>query len=349
MTPLPRAFRGSHAAAIFAGVILAGYPAPAFSQFASCTGGPAGSQCLSSGAAAIGTPTATDDRGEIFTLLMRNTRFKADAGQYVGLEMETADSTSPLIGRMQVITDPTPANRHMLISAFESGGAYRDIVLAGHVGFGVSPITLLSNTSSVQNDGGRGVAGTGLTWVQTHNGDTGYTAGFVNPQSYGPGETAHGVFVKIADTSAQSNILSLLSGPDTSRFLVRGDGKIGVGTASPCASGAPSNCLLSVNGAVQAKEVVVNTGWSDYVFDADYRLAPLDEIADYVRTNHHLPGIPSAAEVAEKGVSVGDMQAKLLAKIEELTLQMIAAEKRIRELESREERAGNRSARSQSK
>jgi hypothetical protein len=104
-----------------------------------------------------------------------------------------------------------------------------------------------------------------------------------------------------------------------------------------------------VNGAVQAKEVVVNTGWSDYVFDADYRLAPLDEIADYVRTNHHLPGIPSAAEVAEKGVSVGDMQAKLLAKIEELTLQMIAAEKRIRELESREERAGNRSARSQSK
>lgn len=208
------------------------------------------------------------------------------------------------------------------------------ITATGGVGIRTTaPITLLSNTASGQDDGGRGVAGPGLTWVQTSNGDTGYTAGFVNPQSYtGPGMTAHGVFIKIADTSAQSNILSLLSGPDTSRLLVRGDGKVGIGTVSPCASGAPSNCLLSVNGGVQAKEVVVNTGWSDYVFAPDYELQTLRQTAAYIEQNHHLPNIPSATEVAEKGVGLGEMQAKLLAKIEELTLQMIRLDSRNQEL-----------------
>jgi len=104
-------------------------------------------------------------------------------------------------------------------------------------------------------------------------------------------------------------------------------GRVGIGTTTPCGNtSAPANCLLSVNGAIQAKEVVVNTGWSDYVFGGGYRLAPLSEVAAYIAENHHLPEIPTAAEVAEKGVSLGEMQAKLLAKIEELTLHMIAAE-----------------------
>ena len=50
-------------------------------------------------------------------------------------------------------------------------------------------------------------------------------------------------------------------------------------------------------------------------------------MAAFIEVNHHLPEIPSAGEVAAKGVSLGEMQAKLLAKIEELTLHMIEAEK----------------------
>ena len=61
--------------------------------------------------------------------------------------------------------------------------------------------------------------------------------------------------------------------------------------------------------------------------------AALSEVAAYIKANHHLPEIPAAAEVAKKGVSVGDMQAKLLAKIEELTLHMIQAEERNTRLE----------------
>jgi hypothetical protein len=112
-------------------------------------------------------------------------------------------------------------------------------------------------------------------------------------------------------------------------------GQVGIGTTTPCAnSGAPAKCLLAVNGGIEASEVVVtNAITADYVFAPGYRLAPLSEVAEYVKANRHLPEIPSAAEVAEKGVNVADMQAKLLAKIEELTLHMIAAEERAGRLE----------------
>lgn len=104
-------------------------------------------------------------------------------------------------------------------------------------------------------------------------------------------------------------------------------GNVGIGTTNPTQK-------LSVNGTIQAKEIVVQTGWSDYVFADDYCLAPLSEIEQCIKEEKHLPGIPSAAEVAEHGVSLGDMQARLLAKIEELTLHQISQEKRIQTLEN---------------
>ncbi len=55
----------------------------------------------------------------------------------------------------------------------------------------------------------------------------------------------------------------------------------------------------------------------------------------FVEEHHHLPDIPSATEVKEKGLSLGEMQAKLLGKIEELTLHMIQAEERNNRLEQR--------------
>jgi hypothetical protein len=79
--------------------------------------------------------------------------------------------------------------------------------------------------------------------------------------------------------------------------------------------------------------VIINSGWSDYVFDDDYNLMPLKEVASFIKENHHLPGISSEAEVKEKGVSIGDVQSKLLAKIEELTLHMIQADERSTRIE----------------
>lgn len=113
---------------------------------------------------------------------------------------------------------------------------------------------------------------------------------------------------------------------------ITSSGAVGIGTSVPCSTNPPATCRLSVKGGIQANEVVVNTGWSDYVFDPGYELAPLIEVAGYIQAHHHLPEIPSATEVEEKGVNVGDMQSKLLAKVEELTLYMIRTNEEIEQL-----------------
>jgi hypothetical protein len=104
-------------------------------------------------------------------------------------------------------------------------------------------------------------------------------------------------------------------------------GNVGIGTTSPIYP-------LSVKGAIGAGEVIITstTSWSDYVFDPGYRLQPLADLNAYIQANHHLPDIPSAKEVKEKGLGVGEMEAKLLAKIEELTLRMIQQAKDNQEL-----------------
>ena len=92
-----------------------------------------------------------------------------------------------------------------------------------------------------------------------------------------------------------------------------------------------SRALLEVLGTIRATEVRVETGWSDFVFDKDYKLPTLQEVEDHINEHKHLPDIPSEAEVKENGVSLGEMQAKLLQKIEELTLYTIELNKTVKE------------------
>ncbi|PIQ14751.1 MAG: hypothetical protein COW67_12080 [Flavobacteriales bacterium CG18_big_fil_WC_8_21_14_2_50_32_9] len=88
------------------------------------------------------------------------------------------------------------------------------------------------------------------------------------------------------------------------------------------------------DGNVLCTEMTVQPApFPDYVFNVDYSLMPLNELEKYIKENKHLPNIPTAKEVKENGLQVGDMQVKQMEKIEELTLYIIALEKRIKELE----------------
>jgi|GEM_PF-4227925 hypothetical protein len=70
-----------------------------------------------------------------------------------------------------------------------------------------------------------------------------------------------------------------------------------------------------------------SSNWADYVFQPDYQLRPLSEVAQFIEQNGHLPGVPSAQEVAQQGIDVAAMDAKLLEKIEELTLYLLQMKK----------------------
>jgi hypothetical protein len=107
-----------------------------------------------------------------------------------------------------------------------------------------------------------------------------------------------------------------------------GIGNVGIGTLNPTSK-------LSVNGNIRAKEVVVETGWADYVFAKDYKLPSLMEVEKYIKANNHLPEIPSAEEIQINGLKVGEVQTKMMQKIEELTLYIIEQNKRIDKLEKK--------------
>lgn len=86
--------------------------------------------------------------------------------------------------------------------------------------------------------------------------------------------------------------------------------------------------LVSEDVAISAKE-----GWADYVFEDDYQLPSLERTESFVKKNRHLEGIPSAAEIADHGWSLAEMDKNLLKKVEELTLHLIAMNKRLEEVE----------------
>ena len=110
------------------------------------------------------------------------------------------------------------------------------------------------------------------------------------------------------------------------RFLK--SGSVGIGTTTT------GSHKLAVGGSIGAREIKVEAnGWSDFVFENDYELRTLEEVEEHIAENGHLPEIPSEAEVTENGINLGEMNAKLLQKIEELTLYMIGMNKRVNQLE----------------
>lgn len=113
--------------------------------------------------------------------------------------------------------------------------------------------------------------------------------------------------------------------PNSTQVHFNNLGHVGIG----CSAG--SDYKLSVKGSIRAYEIVVETGWADFVFAKDYQLPTLTEVKAHIDEHKHLPGIPSEAEVKENGVGLAEMTTKLLQKVEELTLYAIQQQEKATE------------------
>jgi hypothetical protein len=121
----------------------------------------------------------------------------------------------------------------------------------------------------------------------------------------------------------------------TEAMRILNNGNILIGTTQEA-----TDYKLAVKGNIIAEKVRVklqSSGWPDYVFNHSYNLPTLKEIEQYIQQNQHLPGVPSAATIEKEGLDLGDGQAVLLQKIEELTLHMIEMNKRVEKLEKENE------------
>ncbi len=209
-----------------------------------------------------------------------------------------------------------------------------------------------------------GTYNTFLGHMSGHDNTTGGQNTFLGRQSGYNNETGTGnVFLgyRAGYNELNSNRL-YIDNSTTSSPLIWGDfssntlnfnGNVGINDETPSAT-------LDVNGTVKIGNVITPAGynlyvangilsekvkvavngsanWSDYVFEENYNLKSLEEVETFIKENKHLPNIPSAEEMVQEGLDVAKMDAKLLEKIEELTLYVIEINKKVEKLEAENE------------
>ena len=144
------------------------------------------------------------------------------------------------------------------------------------------------------------------------------------------GGTRGNIILQLADSRLFEQAGFVGIGIDSPKTKLHISGNVMIGSGTPA-----SGYMLSVNGKVISEEVRVelDATWPDYVFDEEYKLTPLHQLEKFVSTEKHLPNIPAASQVEKEGFDLGDMNRRLLEKIEELTLYIIQQEKKLNALQ----------------
>lgn len=175
--------------------------------------------------------------------------------------------------------------------------------------------------SASQVNGG---LGTTENTKHTH-GVGGYQGGAGSIQYVGNGGSMH-FLISGASTGAGTNVAW-----GTPKMLIKRNGTVGINTSDP-----DGNYKLHVVGGIRATNYRSDANsYADFVFADDYDLPSLKEVEDFIQKNNHLPDIPSEAEAKANGIDLQEMQAKLLQKIEELTLYVIELKKESKEQQER--------------
>lgn len=233
----------------------------------------------------------------------------------------------------------------------------RNVFIGGNTGY--SNRTGDDNVFIGVNTGGNNISGNYNTFIGNNAGseyENNQNSIFIGHEAGGEAMTSNSILIgnrtgyflnsnnkliidhyEISDPSAYSNTSPLIWG-DFAEDKLKFHAKVAIGGNSTTAFGNYpttvgsaniANYSLFVKGGILTEEVRValaNT-WADYVFDKNYKLKTLPEVERFIQTNGHLPNVPSATQVAQEGVNVGEMAKIQQEKIEELTLYIIEQNK----------------------
>ena len=172
-------------------------------------------------------------------------------------------------------------------------------------------------------------------WTINGN-DLSYTAGSVEVSTLDATNLLlNGTNVVSSPWTINGNDLSYTAGTIGVSNL-NASGSVGIGTTNT------QGYMLAVAGNVVAEAVKVELqgNWPDFVFEKEYDLLGLLETESFIKKHGHLPNVPSAEEIKQNGISLGEMDAKLLQKIEELTLHTIQQQKEIEDLKAANQKLG---------
>ena len=225
------------------------------------------------------------------------------------------------VGNMQFATCPSG-----VADALVSPSVRMVILQNGNVGIGTSSPSSLLHVAGNETLAGNLTFTAGTQSIQFANPGASpapmmymFSSGTTNTSrmviAHSPGFPTWGL--QYSDNGDQFDFL----GAGTSRMAINlSNGNVGIGVPSPAYK-------LEVCGTIRAKEVRVETGWCDYVFEKDYKLRSIDELEKFISDNKHLPGIAPASEVEKEGLKVAEMNKAMMEKIEELTLYVIQLSK----------------------
>jgi hypothetical protein len=257
-------------------------------------------------------------------------RFKTNGGSF--------KNTQAQIGLSQTTTNNPGAS---LLFYTHNGTSLEERMRLSAVG------NLGINTPSPGAKLGIQSTGTGITSIllANNNNSTGdyNQIKFQHSQSDATYGAAIRQIIKASDL--HGGVLSFLTdnstGVLTERMRIDVSGNVGIGTSQPSQKLSVDGNIyaegnISANGFITTRKLTVTQlGWSDYVFAKKYKLRSLLSLETFIKLNNHLPEMPSAKQVEREGISVGDTQALLLKKIEELTLYLIDLNRKNQELNKR--------------
>ena len=239
---------------------------------------------------------------------------------------DIVDQNMYIVGKVGIGTTQPQAALHVNGSIYggETNGALKLESKTGYVTIGASGTANLAISTDrtrfffnkpIRNSSGIYDASTRANLQLQTNGNTRMTILYSNG-NVGIGTTTPAYKLDVNGTMRANQFISTSN--------------VGIGTTTP-------NYLLDVNGTIRAKEILVNSGSADFVFVEDYNLRSLKEVQQFIIENGHLPEIQSAEQMEKNGVSVNELQIKLLQKIEELTLYLILQEQTIQDLQQQVE------------